>query len=886
MSSPQSRRRRRPTLVRRARGQSIPLIAFMFVVLVAMVGLSVDVGNTFQTERRAVAASNAASLAGMNVYLRRTDSTTDRTVFESILNSLRSNGVAVTDDSKSTLPANRRLQLEAYYLDSQGKLLATHSPRITTEDRKVPPGVAYIQVNLKGTVDTYFARVVNRNTLPVNSTAYAGICPAGEGVYPIGINNKLLQGNRFADPGDRNLDGVKDNGWREITSGNYRGYTAMRIDVQDGPGPGGFSWLRWRDSVPGANGTPTLLTAMTIPGTLAQGFEEATYPLNPVPATYPDRPGTLNAGDYVWGTTGYRSSADGLMDTHISEGTRLVLPIYDSFIGSGSNGRYQVIDFGVFVLLSHGQNKPGNEKFLEFVFLGRDVNQGTACSFSSAPDPAATYDLVGEVQLRPEYGFVPASRDPIQYVVVLDVSGSMSANFAGQCDRTSTSNKPPSGRSYWQCTNGPDGAPVNDNVETGEKYWWNNVNERRIKVAKDALESLVRSTNMNGNAGVYDPNRPQDQMALVWFNHSVQRDKGNITLWGASNFSSAPGDLITAVKNAGTFANDTYRTAGGTNGAAALYRAALAYDKASPTVTFGGKTYKYKRVTIFITDGVSNQFLNKSATDLWGGSSTKATYPSTNTACFVNNVIEIASCQITGDGRTIGGGLTTGSGGVARDMDRPITQAGMVSRQDLQPKGVEVYTIALSNIPDTGLKDSIASFPSYYFSAATLTYTNGRTNVDKIIETINTQVQNGPCTQRSDILDGKPEYRADIPSNQFPTGTYRGLSYPTVGEVRIQNADDGTSYTIPIRADAATGRLTYRRDDVPKGNYRLTAYLYYKHPLDLPSAAPRVYSTILGADQTDPSIGLSIGTGGSTVGLGQEVKVDLKLKLTGDACAK
>ena len=880
MSSMQQKNRRRRLTARRS-GQALPLIGLMIVIVVAMVGLSVDVGNTFSEERQAVAAGNAASVAAMDAYIDRTSSTTNLSIYTTIINTLQSNGVEVA--AQDAEPVNGQLKLEALYLDSQGKLIANASPVITNEAKTVPGNVAFIQVNLTGRVDTYFARVVGRSDLPLDATSHAGTCPVGEGVYPLAVNITWLQSDKFRNPGDvqQPLDGLPDNGWRVIPNGTYAGKTAMRLNVQDGPSSGGFSWLRWMDGK-GANGAsaisaPELQASLTVPGNLTAGLEEATWP-NPAtkPPTYPETPGQLNVGDWIWGTPGYKNSADPLMDLHVSQGTRMVLPIYDAVLGQGSNAQYQIVDLGLFVLLSHGQEK--GEKYVELIYLGKALRQQTACSYSAAPDPSQTYTLFGQVQLRPEYNSVPPERKPIQYVVVLDVSGSMSANFAGQCDKGSGNF--PSGQSYWQCSNGPTGAPAAQVAGTGPTYYWNNQEERRVYVAKKSLESLVRSTNMLGNPG-YDVTRPDDQMALVWFNQAVDKDNGNF-----KNFATDPTTLISNINSAGTSNGDVYRTNGGTNGAAGLFRAALALANAPSTVTVAGKTWTYKRVVIFITDGVSNQFLNKNANNLNGGTSDSRTYP-TGHACKVANVVEIATCQVTGNG-TNGGGLTPdGISGIAGKMDRPITQAGNVSKQDIQPKGTEVYAISLSNIPDTGLKDSIASFPKYYFAADTLTKdASGKTNVDKIMEVINTQVESGLCVPKSDALDGKPEYRGTIPPDQYQAAP--GLpSYPTVGEVLLENVENGTTYRIPITADSG-GNLTYLKNDVPKGSYKLEPYLFYRHPLDPPTAGPRRYSLIdTGAGAAVPSIVVNVGPQSSDTGsFNQQIRQDLKLKLLGDVCAK
>lgn len=878
-------------LTARARGQSLPLIGMMIVVLVGMVGLSVDVGNTFQTERRAVAASNAAALAGMNVYIRRTSSTTNQAVFNAIVNTLNSNGVQVTAPGAEPQPGE--LRLNAIYLNSQGEPIDTGSPVISNNTNTVPNNVAFVQVTLDGQVDTYFARVVGRNDLPIDATAHAGTCPNGEGIFPIGVDEKLLDSdrNKFKNPGDFDpIDGQPDNGWRTIDSGTFAGYTAIRMDVQDSAGPGGFSWLRWADKK-GATGTSAnsaveLEASLQLPGNATALFEEADWPDSDVPEDYPGDPGILTVGDWVHGSTGYVSKMDDIMDLHVQQGTRMKLPIYKTVQGKGANAIYQISDIGVFVVLSHGQTK--GTKYIEFVYLGNDINQESACSYSAAPTPGQTTTLFGEVSIRPEYAAVPRERRPIQYLVVLDVSGSMSANFDGQCDRGPNGAKLPAGRNYWQCANGPAGAPGTEVSGTGPDYYWNNEGERRITVAKQAIESLARSTNMSGNSG-YDTTRPDDQMAVVWFTQSVDRDgTGNITSFGSSNFSNQVGDensgLIRAINRAGWRNNNPYRTEGGTNGAAGLYRASLAFDRAPKTVTDpNGKTWEYKRVVIFITDGVSNQFLDKNRTNLLAGQSGSNTYANGHFCRTVANVVEVVTCQVTGNGAT-GGGLSSGGGGVPAGLDRPITQAGLVSKEDLQPKGVLVYAISLSNIPDTGLKDTIASFPSYYFPASNLQVVNGKTNVDSIMEKINTEVESGLCTPRSDVMDGKPEWRGDIPPQHFQS--VGGLTYPNVGEVILKNIEDDTTFTIPIIADSS-GRLSYRKTDVPVGTYQLTPYLWYRHPLDPPTALPRQYGTILEADQRLPNIIVRINTDTATTGtFNPQVQQDLKLVLNGNVCTQ
>jgi hypothetical protein len=226
---------------RRSKGQSLPLIALMIVVLVAMVGLSVDVGNTFQEERQAVSASNAASIAGMNTVIRRGASDTNKLVYDSIVNSLNANGIQIAADGVAT---GEQLRLEAIYIDPQGKPIGS----VTPDGNKIPNNIGYIQVQLSGTVDTYFARVVGRSDLPVAASAYAGQCALGDGVYPIAVDKNLLDGTKFKKTEDLDGDTIPDNKWRVIQSGQYRGYTARQIFVHDGTQqPGSFGFLRWME---------------------------------------------------------------------------------------------------------------------------------------------------------------------------------------------------------------------------------------------------------------------------------------------------------------------------------------------------------------------------------------------------------------------------------------------------------------------------------------------------------------------------------------------------------------------------------------------------------------------------------------------------------------
>ena len=64
-------------------GQSIVILAITLVVLVAMVGLSVDVGIAYAQQRRVQSIANAGALAGMHA-MQTNKSATNNQVWQAV----------------------------------------------------------------------------------------------------------------------------------------------------------------------------------------------------------------------------------------------------------------------------------------------------------------------------------------------------------------------------------------------------------------------------------------------------------------------------------------------------------------------------------------------------------------------------------------------------------------------------------------------------------------------------------------------------------------------------------------------------------------------------------------------------------------------------------
>jgi Flp pilus assembly protein TadG len=831
-------------------GQAIPLIALMIVILVAMVGLSVDVGNTYAEERQAVAASNAASIAGMDVVIKNGR---NGQVRDAIVSSLESNGMALGD-------ANGEVQWTAEYLDNKGTKLAD----VTADSNNPPDNVSYIKVTLDGKVDTFFARVVNRDTLPIDADSYAGVCPPTSNVFPLAVDKTLIDfdGEDFLDapvsPGEDPESGKLDG--REYLYKTWR----RVYDLTDTGNPGGFSWLKWLPNKPGSNGADYFQDSWIGDGNIDQGFEEASQPsgyafkIDP----YPSRPGQINASDWVHGLAGNRHNADDVIDEKISTGQRLILPIVDATAGQGNKEsdplRYHVAALGVFVIIDRG-NIPGRGEHFDMVYLGPPDAFSSACG-AAPPNVPGTLDLEVPVEPWPVYEEIKKSQPPLQYVVVLDVSGSMSANFSGQCKQ--------SNGKIIQCINATGMPPATQSPNVN--IVWTPLEERRIYVAKDAIRHLIDKMNIPGNTG-YDAARPSDEMSITWYNREVKAD------W-ASAWSNQKAQLYSAVDGATPIAGKPYVTDGATNGAAGLYKASTLLSNKPKTATLNGKTWDYKRVVIFVTDGVSNQFFKASGTFYDGESHNRTpgnTYAPGNICYDAKLVTDRADCQ------------TTAVGGKYGTKDRPITQ--MVNNANTYLKNnaalgtkignPDIFVIALSDIPNTGLRDGVASQTDYYFQAKKLErYADGTTNVDNFVNQIHSKVVLEPCQAEADN-----KWAKYVSPQNAPEGTR--FTYPQVGLAKLTN-DTGYEATAPIIADTTTGRAKASFTGLVPGTYQLTIVeFWYKHEKD---GITRMYNDIYSADDTSDFVTINVDESNPNGNLAGTIEELVQVKLTDGAavCAE
>jgi hypothetical protein len=796
----------------KSHGQSIPIIALIMVVLFAMVGLSVDVGNTYAQNRNAVRSTNAAVLAGMDRLIRSGDEASDREIGEAIKASFKSNGITAQIDPSIPLgPGDRRIL--SYYLDSYGNPLGNACT--IGKCGGVPANVAYIQVDTTGTVDTYFARVVGQQTLPVKAQAFAGQCTPVKGVYPIAINAANIDSENgifYPPTGANAADEIKYYGkyYDEIYD---TGLTQRRIyRKSDFSLPGNFNWLLWSGG-PSAGNAGSTEDMLSADGNLDLGFEEVVLspPIKSSTGTqyttgwpdpnsaevpgYPLFPRQLSEGDWIYANTGNNNSSgvQAALDYHIANRTVLNLPIIDRAIGSGINTYMHFDRMGAFLLRGYSLTGTG---YFDLVYVG--TASKTACLSENISQGAKGLGLSGQVYVNPRWQQPLEAGRPIAYNLVLDVSGSMSWDFNGYGTYSGTN---------YQCEDPENPNPSNltyrSNCNGGVDSAWTTQSQRRVYVAKNAIYRFIN------NMG------PYDMVRVVGFSTTQDGNAAPTPNWVVTSNQAAKDALIASVKCMGAYPADPtppcsdsagYKSRGGTPGPDALATAATMFQSSKGYDPTAGNGKTFRPVLIYLTDGVANVF-QSSGIGLGDGA--------TNDARDICASITAAQARNTADPCQLG---TTSSG-----RARPITaMVNIANAMKANNPELAIYTIGLGPVPATGLP-RVATSPDMYFSAGTGDYVQG------ILDTIQAQVTGATCA-----ATGGYSWLNSIDGSHAPTGApFSGLGSGVYGQVFIYEPGAGTpKYTLPINLDQsinADGRLGYSiAGGVTPGNYEMEAYVGYR----------------------------------------------------------
>ncbi|HEX6288003.1 MAG TPA: VWA domain-containing protein [Herpetosiphonaceae bacterium] len=410
---------------RRQSGQSMPLIALMLVVIIAMVGLSVDVGNAYGQQRRMQNAANAGALAGMNSVIINQR---NQDVWANIQRTMAGNRVDNVGPDYS---------YRADYILENGSVVMLGTWNGSTANvpngaQNPPNNIVRLQVTITERVGTYFARVIGRNDLTVNANGNACIGGYRLGVYPLGVPHDLIRtksthGHKAPEPYHRIY---RSNGTElPMTDPNWGVWDRMKgmtvhLPVEnwdDAVAGTHISWLSWT----GGNGASELDHAMTYPGRLQDGFTEGVVGDPSLPNTKPL--GQLTLGDWINGDTGAKSSLKDELDALAAKKRDLILPMYDIATKVGGISTFHVIKMGVFRMKDYSMT--ASPKYINLQYLGDAKASPSECASEPNPDDsyetAKRFNVDGTSKVNRVWSKQLPGDTTYDIVLVMDTSESM-----------------------------------------------------------------------------------------------------------------------------------------------------------------------------------------------------------------------------------------------------------------------------------------------------------------------------------------------------------------------------------------------------------------------------------------------------------------------------
>ena len=332
------------------RGQSILIIAFIVLVLLALVALVVDVGNAYAHRRMVQNAVDAAALAGARMLaFRGSTEPLGRVrhieVASAVYDYAEKNGLIQED-------------VRMWFILDDGTPADLHPQSHGFVDESV------VGVGVEGDLpfDTYFAHLLGFPTMQAtaDSAAYQiwGPCSMDDCIFPIAIHESTFSEKGLVE-GELYELWSDDQKWGEELST-----------------PGSFGWIYWVDGENKMRGEPP------------QGPEVTSLEPN---LDDPCRSNDWYCGEWVHGDVGvnFQPVLD-MLERYIEDldGKPVVIPFYDEVQKEGNNGLFKISGFGAFRLVCAHSSRAhfvgdcpddankDNRKYLTGIFEGLYVTGG------------------------------------------------------------------------------------------------------------------------------------------------------------------------------------------------------------------------------------------------------------------------------------------------------------------------------------------------------------------------------------------------------------------------------------------------------------------------------------------------------------------------------
>jgi Flp pilus assembly protein TadG len=183
--------------VRAERGQSMVLIALVFVGLLALAGLAIDGGYLLVRRRQAQNAADASALAGTRLVAQAIQacSPIDMAAFDVEVDRTINSYAEQNDISDTNGVAGDEVNdnVVGTYVDKDGTSLGQ-----VGETGTLPVGTAGVRVEVVDTHQTFFLPVIGVDEIPSSAPAMAltGVVrelPAGQPLLPIAIPKKVVE---------------------------------------------------------------------------------------------------------------------------------------------------------------------------------------------------------------------------------------------------------------------------------------------------------------------------------------------------------------------------------------------------------------------------------------------------------------------------------------------------------------------------------------------------------------------------------------------------------------------------------------------------------------------------------------------------------------------